>query len=94
MEKILNILLIFLIVLYKNIMYWPMVTSKFLYALIIIIAITAFLSFGNKKIKKKHFLYMLLLAMLINLLLSKISTDIFASFIYVVSLTSFFIELI
>ena len=39
MEKILNILLIFLIVLYKNIMYWPMVTSKFLYALIIIIAI-------------------------------------------------------
>lgn len=66
MEKILNILLIFLIVLYKNIMYWPMVTSKFLYALIIIIAITAFLSFGNKKIKKKHFLYMLLLAMFLT----------------------------
>lgn len=61
MEKKLNIILIFLIVLYKNIMYWPMVTTQFLYILIIIIGIITFLTFSTKKIMKRHFLYMVLL---------------------------------
>lgn len=65
MEKKLNILLVFLIVLYKNIMYWPMVTNKMLYLLIFIIGIFSLLSFSRKSLVKKQFMFMITLIVIL-----------------------------
>ena len=64
MEKVLNILLIFLIVLYKNIMYWPNMTNSILYGLIMIIMLLTFLSLLNKKINKNKFFVMTIITII------------------------------
>ncbi|MDD3392079.1 MAG: hypothetical protein PHE54_00805 [Bacilli bacterium] len=65
MTKKLNILLIFLIVLYKNIMYWPMITNGFLYMLIIIMGIVTFFACSKKTLQKKHLIFIITLSVLL-----------------------------
>lgn len=63
-NKMIDFIIVFLVVMYKYIMYFPFVTNSMLYALILVILLLSFVSIFNSKFRKNDFLKIVFLLVL------------------------------